>query len=198
MRKILILFAHPRFEHSVVNRALVKVAREVPNITFHDLYEYYPDFNIDISHEKNLLLSHDVVVWHHPFYWYSCPPLLKQWIDLVLEFNWAYGPLGDKLSGKFIFNVITTGGARGAYLANGRNRFTVNQLLAPFDQTAYLCKMNYLPPFAVQGTHRINHEELQQHADSYGRLLKFLADESNDLALLKDYAMLNDFFNKSL
>ncbi|MDP5062318.1 MAG: NAD(P)H-dependent oxidoreductase [Maribacter sp.] len=23
-------------------------------------------------------------MWHHPRYWYSCPPLLKQWIDMVL------------------------------------------------------------------------------------------------------------------
>lgn len=198
MRKILILFAHPRFEHSVVNRALVKVARDVPSVTFHDLYEYYPDFNIDINHEKNLLLSHDVVVWHHPFYWYSCPPLLKQWIDLVLEFNWAYGPLGDKLSGKSVFNVITTGGARDAYQPDGRNRFTVNQLLAPFDQTAFLCKMNYLPPFTVQGTHRIGPGELQQHAVAYGHLLSFLTEEANDLALFKNYPVLNDLFVKTV
>jgi glutathione-regulated potassium-efflux system ancillary protein KefG len=197
MRKILVLFAHPRFEHSVVNRALVTVEKVHPSVTFRDLYELYPDFNINLSEEQHLLLRHDVVIWHHPFYWYSCPPLLKQWIDLVLEFNWAYGPLGDKLTGKFIFNVITTGGARGAYIASGRNRFTVNQLLAPFDQTAILCKMNYLPPFAVQGTHRIESGGLQQHADGYSRLLSFLADESNDLTLLKDYPVLNDFFIKS-
>ncbi len=197
MRKILILFAHPRFEHSMANRLLVKVAREVPSVTFHDLYEHYPDFNIDVNHEKSLLLSHDVVVWHHPFYWYSCPPLLKQWIDLTLEFNWAYGPQGDKLSGKFIFNAITSGGTREAYQTIGRNHFTVNQLLAPFEQTAFLCKMIYLPPFAVQGTHRISADELQKNAADYFALLTFLADETNDLSVLKDYPLLNDFFTKT-
>jgi glutathione-regulated potassium-efflux system ancillary protein KefG len=198
MRKILILFAHPRYEHSVVNRALVKVVRAIPSVTFHDLYEQYPDFNIDISHEKELLLNHDVLVWHHPFYWYSCPPLLKQWIDLVLEFNWAYGPKGDKLSGKFIFNAITSGGTREAYQTIGRNRFTVNQLLSPFEQTAYLCKMNYLPPFAVQGTHRISADELQKLAADYFALLTFLAESTNDLSVLKDYLLLNDFFTKTI
>ncbi|MDF7639407.1 NAD(P)H-dependent oxidoreductase [Lactobacillus sp. ESL0791] len=24
-----------------------------------------------------------------PFYWYSCPPLLKKWEDDVLEHGWA-------------------------------------------------------------------------------------------------------------
>ncbi|MHC1776696.1 MAG: NAD(P)H-dependent oxidoreductase [Lentimicrobium sp.] len=198
MRKILVLFAHPRYEHSVVNRALVNVEKVHPSVTFRDLYEIYPDFNINVREEQDLLLQHDVVIWHHPFYWYSSPPLLKQWIDLVLEFNWAYGPLGDKLSGKFIFNVITTGGAREAYQVEGRNRFTVNQLLTPFEQTSFLCKMTYLPPFAVQGTHRIDPTELQQYAGAYNHMLSFLADEANDLGLLKDYAVLNDYFIKSL
>ena len=38
-----------------------------------------------------------LIIWHHPIYWYSCQPLLKQWIDMVLEFQWAYGPGGAAL-----------------------------------------------------------------------------------------------------
>lgn len=194
MRKILVLFAHPRFEHSVVNRTLVKAISEIPAITFHDLYEEYPDFNIDIRHEQKLLLEHDVIIWHHPFYWYSCPPLLKQWIDMVLEFNWAYGPGGDKLTAKYIFNTITTGGTREAYQTGGRNRFTVNTLLSPFEQTAVLCNMIYLPPFAVQGTHRIGQKENTEHMEIYLRLLGFLADKANNPEILKSHNLSNDFF----
>ncbi len=83
MPNVLILFAHPKFERSRVNKALVDKIKNKEGVTFHDLYEYYPDFNIDLLKEKKLLLEHYVVVWHHPLYWYSCPPLLKQWIDLV-------------------------------------------------------------------------------------------------------------------
>jgi glutathione-regulated potassium-efflux system ancillary protein KefG len=194
MRKILILFAHPRFEHAVVNRALVAACRQNPAVTFHDLYELYPDFNIDIAREQALLLNHDVIVWHHPFYWYSCPPLLKQWIDMVLEFNWAYGPNGDKLAGKIVFNTITTGGNREAYQTGGRNRFPVNSLLLPFDQTAFLCKMKYLPPFAVQGTHRLSREELSAHAENYSKLLQLMADSDFDPESLKHLELLNDYF----
>ena len=56
------------------------------------MYEKYPDFNIDVDYEKKLLEKNQIIIWQHPFYWYSAPPLLKQWIDLVLEFGWAYGP----------------------------------------------------------------------------------------------------------
>lgn len=194
MRKILILFAHPRFEHSVVNKALASIATEFRNVTFNDLYELYPEFNIDLTREKELLLEHDIIAWHHPFYWYSCPPLLKQWIDLVLEFNWAYGPNGNALKGKYVFNTITTGGTRQAYQPEGRNRFTVNQLLTPFNQTAFLCKMTYLPPFAVQGTHRLDSDELKKILKTYGLLLEFLTNESNNPDELRNMEYLNDYF----
>ena len=197
MRKILVLFAHPRLEHSVANLALVKIERQVPSITFHDLYEHYPDFNIDIKYEQQLLLSHEVIIWHHPFYWYSCPPLLKQWIDLVLEYNWAYGSKGDALKGKYILNVITTGGAREAYQTEGRNRFTIREMLAPFDQTATLCKMIYLPPFAVQGTYRLQQEELQDLTRIYQDFLMFLSDPDNDPGQFRQLKFFNDHFIQS-
>lgn len=196
MRKILILFAHPRFEHSVANQFLIKVANENQSATFHDLYEQYPDFAIDVKKEQKLLLSHDVIIMQHPFYWYSCPPLLKQWIDLVLEFNWAYGPKGDALSGKIIFNVLTTGGTREAYQTDGRNRFPLRHLLSPFEQTAYLCKMKYLPPFAVQGTHRLIQPELEKYASDYSTLLNYMANSESLPEELETCEILNDFITK--
>jgi glutathione-regulated potassium-efflux system ancillary protein KefG len=55
MNKILILFAHPRFEKSKTNRALLKNIERQEGVTLNDLYEQYPDFNIDIDREKELL-----------------------------------------------------------------------------------------------------------------------------------------------
>jgi len=192
MRKVLILFAHPRFEHSVVNQALVKAVKNNPAVTFRDLYELYPDFDIDVKQEQELLLLYDVIIWQHPFYWYSCPPLLKQWIDLVLEFNWAYGPSGDALTGKTIFSVLTTGGTREAYSSEGRNRFLLKQLLSPFIQTASLCKMRYLPPFAVQGTHRLVANDLENYAKDYSKLLNYIAHAEELPENIESYELLND------
>ena len=55
MNKILILFAHLRFEKSKINRALLKNIGRLEAVTLNDLYEQYPDFNIDIDREKELL-----------------------------------------------------------------------------------------------------------------------------------------------
>lgn len=174
MSKILVLFAHPKFERSRVNKLLVEKIRKRSSVTFHDLYERYPDFNIDVVFEKELLAKHDIIIWHHPFYWYSCPPLMKQWIDVVLEFKWAYGPEGNALKGKQALNVLTLGGSREVYCAEGRNHYTVNEFLRPFEQTARLCGMDYLPPFAVLGTHRLSDNDLAKYAAQYDALITLL------------------------
>ncbi|WP_179334898.1 glutathione-regulated potassium-efflux system oxidoreductase KefF [Winogradskyella costae] len=174
MKKILVLFSHPKFEKSRVNKALVDHIKDMEGVTFRDLYECYPSFHVDVEAEKELLKAHDIIIWHHPFYWYSCPPLMKQWIDLVLEFGWAYGPNGNALQSKTCLNVITTGGAREVYCSEGTNSFTVNQFLRPFEQTANLCGMNYLPPFAVMGTHQLTENQLNAYVTQYSQLIKLL------------------------
>lgn len=177
MAKLLIVFAHPAFEKSRVHAALVRHTRNMKGVTFHDLYEEYPDFDIDVQKEQALLLSHDVIVLQHPFYWYSAPALIKQWLDLVLEHGWAYGARGTMLQGKRIFNAISCGGSAEAYAPGGRNRFTIRQLLAPFDQTAFLCGMNYLPPFVIHGTHRLETADIENHAIQYEQLLLLLTND---------------------
>lgn len=174
---VLILFAHPALERSRVNRQLIQAVRDLEGITVHDLYETYPTFHINISHEQDLLLSHDVIVFHHPFYWYSSPALLKEWQDLVLEHGFAYGHEGKALHGKKLLSTITTGGSIEAYCRKGYNYYTIRELLAPFEQTANLCGMHYLPPFVVHGTHRFtDRSDVEPHAIAYRTLLKALRD----------------------
>jgi glutathione-regulated potassium-efflux system ancillary protein KefG len=192
MRKILILFAHPRLESSRVNSRLLKEIPDGENITLHDLYEHYPDFNVDIEYEKSLLEEHEIIIWHHPFYWYSSPPLLKQWIDMVLEYGWAYGTDGTALQDKIIFNAITTGGDADAYCPKGYNCYTIADFMHPFEQTARLCLMEYLPPYAVMGTHRMSEEQIDRSAKSYGRLLTTLSNGSFDLERAKTANYLNE------
>jgi glutathione-regulated potassium-efflux system ancillary protein KefG len=193
MNKVLILFAHPRFEKSKTNRALLKNIERQEGVTLNDLYEQYPDFNIDVDREKELLLAHQIIIWHHPFYMYSAPALLKQWIDLVLEYGWAHGKDGDFLKNKIIFNAITSGGTREVYAANGYNRFTMKEFLVPFEQTATLCKMIYLPPFAVQGTHLLTGEMLQYYVVLYHALIDRLVAGDFDIQAIKKGEFLNDW-----
>jgi len=192
-RQILVALAHPTLERSRVNAALARAAAKLPFVTLHDLYERYPTLDVDVAHEQALLLQHDVVVFQHPFYWYSVPPLLKQWQDLVLQLGWAYGPGGDKLHGKVTLNAVSTGGPADYYRRDGKNRFTVRELLAPWDQTAHLCGMRFLAPFVVHGSLRVSGEAaMAPHVARYEALLTALhegrlaLDEASAAAQLDD------------
>jgi glutathione-regulated potassium-efflux system ancillary protein KefG len=189
--RVLVLFAHPALEKSRVNRAMIRGLDGLQGITFHDLYEAYPSFDVDVDTEQRLLLEHDVVVLHHPFYWYSSPALIKQWEDLVLTHGWAYGREGVALRGKVMMSAITTGGNEAAYQPGGHNRFTVSELLRPIEQTARLCGMDYLPPFVVYGTHGMTDDAIRGHAEDYRRVLLALRDGALDLGAARQYPRLN-------
>jgi glutathione-regulated potassium-efflux system ancillary protein KefG len=183
--RILILFAHPAIHKSRVNLQMAEALRGLEDITFHNLYEAYPDFHIDVKREQDLLLNHDIIVWHHPFYWYSAPAILKEWIDLVLEHGFAYGRQGTQLKGKRVLTAITTGGRREAYQQGGFNKYTIRQFLSPYEQTAKLCNMQYLPPFVVHGSHLLNEEDITHRAESFREIIVALREgifSADDLA----------------
>lgn len=182
MRRVLVLFAHPVLERSRVNRRLVEAIAGLSDVTIHDLYENYPTLNINVPREQALLLEHDVVVFQHPFYWYSSPSILKEWQDLVLEHGWAYGEGGTQLRGKITLNAITTGGPVTAYQRGGYNRFSIRELLAPWDQTAFLCGMRFLAPFAVHSSLRVrSDDDVAPHRENYRRLIIALREERIDI-----------------
>jgi glutathione-regulated potassium-efflux system ancillary protein KefG len=180
MNRILILFAHPAFERSRVHKSLIETVSQLDGITINDLYEKYPEFDIDIEREKQLLLQHPVVIWQHPLFWYSGPALLKQWQDLVLEHGWAYGRQGHALDGKKIFNAITSGAEMEAYRPEGLQRSNIKDFLLPFERTAQLCRMIYLPPFWVPGTHKLDQEQISKYSGQYRNLLVLVRDRKPD------------------
>jgi glutathione-regulated potassium-efflux system ancillary protein KefG len=193
VRSVLVQFAHPVVERSRVGLPLLDAVRDLPGVTVNDLYEAYPTLFIDVAREQELLLAHEVVVFHHPFYWYSTPAILKQWQDMVLEHGWAYGEGGTRLQGKITFNAITTGGPASAYRHDGYNRFTVRELLAPWEQTANLCGMRYLPPFVAHGALRPTAElGLDGLQSDYRRIVEALRDDRIDLARAASAERLND------
>jgi glutathione-regulated potassium-efflux system ancillary protein KefG len=180
-KRVLILFAHPALQKSRVNRRLIAAVQNLENVTINDLYEEYPDFSIDVKREQALLENHDIIIFQHPFYWYSCPALLKEWQDLVLEYGFAYGAQGTKLIGKWVLTAITTGGPISAYQRDGSNHFTLRELLVPFQQTVRLCGMIYLPPFVVSGTLAIkNPDQIAGSASLYRHTVESLRDDRFD------------------
>ena len=136
------------------------------------------------------------MILHHPFYWYSSPALLKEWLDLVLEVGFAYGAGGTALQRKSLLTVITTGGDLEAYREDGHNRFSIREFLIPFEQTATLCGMSYLPPFVALGMHSGQHvQTLEEHSRSLRQILVALRDGKLEVGQLLGHTFLNEALN---
>ena len=192
MKKILVLFAHPSQERSEVNIELARAARKLPIVTLVELYAEYPGMFIDAEREQKRLLEHDVLVFQHPFYWYSTPAILKEWQDIVLEYGFAYGKDGDKLKGKTFLSCITAGGPEGAYRAEGYNHFTIRELLTPLEQTANLCQMEFLPPYMLYASRRAKEEgRIAPHVEGWVEMLTALAEDRLERKGLHDLNCLN-------
>lgn len=177
-KTVLILYVHPAQHRSRVNRVLLDAVSTLDGVTIHDLYETYPDFYIDVGHEQALLRQHDIIVFQHPLYWYSCPALLKEWQDVVLEHGFAFGQEGTALHGKYLMQAVSSGGREYAYCHEGSSHFSLAELLQPFEQTAYLCGMIYLQPHWVAGTHYLNDADISAHAETYRSRISALRDDA--------------------
>ena len=174
--EILVLVAHPELEQSRTNRRLLDAALAVQResgrgVAVRDLYALYPDYLVDVDAEQAALAAAKLVVWQHPIRWYGMPPLMKLWCDDVLAFGWAYGPDGTALRGKDVWLVASTGGAEDSYRPDGYNRYFFDAFLPPYEQTAALCGMRFLPPLVMHGAHRADDAELSAHARAYAEHL---------------------------
>ncbi len=170
----LVVFSHPYSHFSRVNIRLLDSISRIPRLQIHSLYDEYPDFFIDVEAEQRLLRQYELIVFQHPFYWYSAPALFKEWIDAVLQKGFAYGPDGRALLGKRWLSCISTGGSAEAYGDTGRHGFPIRQFLLPFEQTARLCGMDFLDPFIVHNSYQISDEELFHQCEAYRQRLETL------------------------
>ena len=128
MKKTLVLFAHPYFEHSTTNVELIKAYQNNPNIVFRDLYEDYPDFHIQPFRERKRIVDFDRIIFHYPMIWFGMPPLLKLWLEEVFDMKWLNEGFPNPLAGKECAIVVTVGGSEESYSATGRYKVALADL----------------------------------------------------------------------
>ena len=186
MAPVLVLTAHPDLRLSRVNGLLLEGARELAAraggaLEVRDLYALYPDYLIDVAAEQAAAERARLIVWQHPIHWYSMPPLMKLWVDEVLALGWAYGAGPDgrparALGGRDLWLVASTGGPESAYSPRGYNRYFFDAFLPPYEQTAALCGLRFLPPLLLHGALAAAREAVEAHAHSYVERLERYPD----------------------
>jgi glutathione-regulated potassium-efflux system ancillary protein KefF len=163
---VYVLAAHPNLRESRVNRRLQEAARGLAGVDVNDLYTSSVDYEFDVPREQARAEAAQLIVLLHPIQWYSMPALMKLWFDDVLTFGWAYGG-GTALRGKDLWLVATTGGSEASYHPQDYNRYFFDAFLPPYEQTAALCGMRFLPPMLLHGAHRAGEEQIAAHVSTF-------------------------------
>lgn len=165
MNKILVLFAHPRFEDSEINKRLVQAYRGWENVTFRDLYEDYPDFNILYMYERDHLKEYQSIIFHFPLVWFGIPPLLQLWIEEVFDRRWLYelkdeNPLKDKRA----YIVVSAGDKPSGYSIGDPNKFDARPYLKSLTESIKMNQMTLEGLITVDNTNQLSTEELEKYS----------------------------------
>ena len=73
-----------------------------------------------MAEEQKMMEAYDKDCISVSFYWFSNPPLLKQWLDEVVLYGWAYGSnSGFKLAGRKMTLAVTAGINEDGYSETG-------------------------------------------------------------------------------
>ena len=172
---IYVIAAHPAWTESRVNRPVMQAALGLARVRMQDLYSSYPDYSIDIAREQAALAKASLVVLLHPIQWYSMPALQKLWLDEALTYGWAYGQgdasggagAGRALLGKDLWLVTTTDWPEASYHPQGYNRYFFDAFLPPYEQTAALCGMRFLPPLVLHGAESASQPKVMSHVEVF-------------------------------
>lgn len=138
MKKTVVLFAHPFFEHSKFNRKIVDIYRQSPYLHFRDLYEEIPDFHVHGFLERQKMEAYDQIIFHFPIIWLSPPPLLNLWKGEVLDMKWLNSNEGNPFLGKKVMIIATAGGSKEAFSADGLYGKTLESFIFPLRKSLEL------------------------------------------------------------
>ena len=183
--KTLLIVSHPNLIDSGSQQYFLSSIKNREDVTVHHLEGVYPDWNIDVSSEQELLKQHDRILFQFPFYWYSSPPLLKHWQDVVLEEGFAYGTRGRALAGKEFGLVLMIGVQEREYQAGGDEQFTISELTRPFQAMAHKTGMKYLRPFTIFQFAYMEEDQKMDTLIQYWQML--MMENNNSLAARENW-----------
>ncbi|WP_107770001.1 NAD(P)H-dependent oxidoreductase [Campylobacter concisus] len=181
--KTLIILAHPDIQNSVINKRLLQEAlKDQQRFSVHDLTRVYAGSNIDAAREQELIRTHDALVLQFPLHNFSCPPILKSWIDSVMTYGFAYGRGSDGIAGRKVALAVTAGIKKSDYSPQGRYHFSLREVLTPFELAfKYYFHADYRDFFAFYGAEETpgvdyvsSQDDLEQGSREYAEFLRNL------------------------
>ncbi|WP_294629521.1 NAD(P)H-dependent oxidoreductase [uncultured Bacteroides sp.] len=174
-RKVVILLSHPNLKESQANKTLIDMVKDIDGVAVFDLYAQQ-GAPFDVDEWSKIISDASALIFQFPFHWLSAPSLLKRWLDEVFTFL----SRTPAVAGKPLTVVTTTGSDIEAYRSGGRNYFTMDELLRPYQVSAIHAGMTWHSPIIVYGTRTANAgKNIAQGADQYKQRVERLIETSN-------------------
>ena len=166
-KEVLILVAHPDIASSKANAAMLQQIKDLDFVQVINIYEapFEPSTYTEAFREANH------IVFQFPFYWASAPHLLKKWCDEI------FGAImtDPGIKGKTLTVATTTGSEYEAYRSGGRNMYTMDELLRPYQLLANHSGMVWQTPFVLYGASLPDAEKrIKEGAPAYREKIKSL------------------------
>jgi len=139
MKNVLVVLAHPDINTSVGNKTISEGINQLENSEVRNLNLLYPDYKIDVKVEQEALKKADIIIFQYPLFWYSVPAILKEWIDNVFTYGFAFGKETYELESKKVIVSFTTGTSVNDYPEDIIEKITFH-----LKGLADYCKMDYL------------------------------------------------------
>lgn len=162
-----IIYAQPKKEKPCANKKLIDAVNELPDVHINDIYNNYPDFQIDTQAEQERLLKAKTIVCQYPIHWNHSPALLNLWFEKVFTYGWAYGQGAGALKGKRLLWVATAAGDEKVYQDENAPHLALAQLASPLQQTAEFCGLEWLDPIVLYSAESRSDEEMKNAAELY-------------------------------
>lgn len=180
MAKVLVIYAHPHYQDSIANKALLdEFGKLVPGAEIVNLKELYPDCKIDAGKEQARLKAADMIIFQFPFWFFSYPSLLSSYLEQVFLPGFAYAG-ATELKDKNLALSFTIGAPEETYQRMGPLHHTIEQFITPLIATSRFTEMIYrgavytfammLPP----GDNNAKEQIAAKGREQAGKLLKHI------------------------
>ncbi|NDV66975.1 NAD(P)H-dependent oxidoreductase [Bacteroides sp. 224] len=144
--KVVVLVAHPKLNESKANKELLDTVKEMDGVIVYDLYEKHKE-EFDVDAWSRFLSDASALIFQFPLQWMSAPFMMKRWQDEVLTFL----SKTPSIAGKPFMVVTTAGSDYESYRTGGKNRFTIDEILRPYQVMALVAGMQWQTPIVVYG-----------------------------------------------
>ncbi|NBW50649.1 MAG: NAD(P)H dehydrogenase [Betaproteobacteria bacterium] len=102
--------------------------------------------------------------------------LYESYPDYAIDVQAEQEKLSKALQGKDLWLVASTGGPEASYHPQGYNRYFFDAFLPPYEQTAALCGMRFLPPMVLHGAHSAPQADVASHVATFAERLRTYPD----------------------